>query len=150
MENKKPSFEDILKRRIMGDVFSGNQSRSNFVDTVNQNPQVNLYEDDLGYNLLFCVPGLESGDVKIDICEEEERGKYLLVVLNKAVETELHTKKREFSLGYDFSDRYDIPEGVSDHPVVRLQDGILQITLIKTTEEQKPLEKVIRQLEINQ
>ena len=108
---------------------------------VNQNPAVNVAEEDLAYRLEVAVPGLRKEDIDLKIEDET-----LIISASKEEKTEeskVNYTRREFNFN-NFERRFELNESIDIENIkADFSEGILSIFLPKIVEEVKETNRKI-------
>ena len=108
---------------------------------VNQNPAVNVAEEDLAYRLEVAVPGLRKEDIDLKIEDET-----LIISASKEEKTEESKEnytRREFNFN-NFERRFELNESIDIENIkADFSEGILSIFLPKIVEEVKETNRKI-------
>ena len=108
---------------------------------VNQNPAVNVAEEDLAYRLEVAVPGLRKEDIDLKIEDET-----LIISASKEEKTEESKEnytRREFNFN-NFERRFEFNESIDIENIkADFSEGILSIFLPKIVEEVKETNRKI-------
>jgi HSP20 family protein len=105
-------------------------------------PAVNIKEDEKKFLLDLAVPGIDKGDLKIEIHED------VLTISseNKNEKEETHDgfKRREFSYS-SFCRSFYLPENVNKDKIgANYKDGILSVELPKEEEEKTKISREVK------
>lgn len=125
-----------------------NMIDSTFMPEVNQNneftPRVDIWEDDLNYNIDFELPGVKKEDIKLTINDD----KVLIVSGEKKVDPNIENKtccRSERTYGH-FLRAFQLPEDANINKVkAKFENGVLSISVAKS-EVQQVKEKSIEVL----
>ena len=108
---------------------------------VNQNPAVNVAEEDLAYRLEVAIPGLRKEDIDLKIEDET-----LIISASKEEKTEESKEnytRREFNFN-NFERRFELNESIDIENIkADFSEGILSIFLPKIVEEVKETNRKI-------
>ena len=108
---------------------------------VNQNPAVNVAEEDIAYRLEVAVPGLRKEDIDLKIEDET-----LIISASKEEKTEESKEnytRREFNFN-NFERRFELNESIDIENIkADFSEGILSIFLPKIVEEVKETNRKI-------
>lgn len=105
-------------------------------------PAVDLIDEGSEYKLLAEIPGVKKEDIKIELSEKD---------IEISAEVKLEEKEEDKEKGYirrerrysKFSRRIPLPDAIqTDKSEAELKDGVLTITLPKTTPSEKKVKKV--------
>jgi HSP20 family protein len=132
LENRR--FSNFIDR------FFSESLNTNGGDAKSFNPQVDIAEDKLGFELSLAVPGMKKSDFKIDMSDGKITisGERKLENENKA--KSFHSLETQYGA---FSRSFYLPENVKDEKVEAIyQDGILKVMIPK--DEKKELHKTIQ------
>ena len=134
-----------ITRRTLSPFYMSNLFDSDFFPMTNREnqPAVNIRENEQNFTIELAVPGLEKKDIKIDINED-----ILTVSSEKKSETEEENngyKRKEFSFS-SFTRSFTIPENVNRDKIgASYKDGVLAVELPKEPEK----DKITRQIKVS-
>ncbi len=132
LENKR--FSNFLDRFF-------NESFNNYDNEQKSfNPQVDIAEDEKGFELSVAVPGMKKSDFKIDMADGRITISGERKLENEKKEKNFHSLETQYG---SFSRSFYLPENVKEDKIeASYEDGILKVLIPK--DEKKELTKTIQ------
>ena len=127
------------------DDFWGN--RKTFIHSNSSYPKMDIFEDDIYFNIECAVPGVEEQDLDIEIVKETRlltiKGKASVLRVNRYHE---HIKELKLSA---FSRTIQLPENIElDPDICNLKNGMLYLSFKKIIELVAEPKETIKKIEI--
>ncbi|UCG27662.1 MAG: Hsp20/alpha crystallin family protein [Bacteroidales bacterium] len=146
MEDK--TMLPIIRKRMLWPDFTNELMRDDFFPVfrtngyMNQNPAVNIIEEDKQYKVELAAPGLEKKDLHLDLKDD-----ILTISTEKKVENEEKNEnftRHEFNYS-SFCRSFTLPDTVDKDKIkASHKNGILTVYIPKKEEEQTSLNREIK------